>query len=171
MRKPANMKMLSAEADPKSVLGGLSLEVPLGPERSVAMTLDHRAHQAREQLFERYDQLNALWQKAEEQFRKNHIPRPVVYEFPRDPDLTVADELHEYLSLQKIKGEWHICHGGLLEYSPEDLDWKPITECSAELRVEMVKHLPGLRQAAVESAEQFVPAVDAAIVQMSDLTK
>lgn len=134
------------------------------------MALEDRAEKTRIDLFQRYDQLNALWQKAEEQLRKNHIPRAVHYDIPIADPNPDDNEWHESLSLQKIQGEWRICHGGCWDYAPEDLEWRPIVECSVEIRVEAVRHLPGLRQAAVESAETFIPEVESAIQQLSELT-
>jgi len=134
------------------------------------MTLSERAEEARETLFGRYDQLNALWLQAEQQLTRLHIPRAVDYLYdecpswqqPSDP----AEVQKEYLGLQKIKGKWRICHGALYAYGVPEVDWTPITDCSAETRVIAAKHLPGLRQRVVESAEEFVAKVDEAIDAM-----
>ena len=129
------------------------------------MTLDQRAQKAREELFKRYDALNALWLKAEEEITKLHIPHAVEYVYDDYPDGHPRD----CLSVLKIKGKWRICqgtyaHGSYPEFGPDD--WTPVVECSALVRVEAAKHLPGLRQSVVEAAEKFIPRVDKAIATL-----
>lgn len=135
------------------------------------MTLNERAQNAHDELFVRYDKLNALWLEAEEQLTQLHIPRPVecIYHDyepdSRDPNFRIA----ECLGLQKIKGKWRICYGAYdLSSEPEPSDWTPITDCSASIRVEAAEHLPKLRKAVVESAEKFIPKVDSAIMQLAE---
>jgi len=129
------------------------------------MTLAKRAETARASLFVRYDELNSLWTAAEEQLTKLHIPCAVRYcylQYPEDSYRPDEGYIEECLGLQKIKGKWRICHTVSAWNDPEYY-WTPITECSAETRVQAAKHLAGLRQAIVESAEGFIPKVDEAI--------
>jgi hypothetical protein len=135
------------------------------------MTLDQRAKQAREQLFKRYDALNALWLKAEEEITKLHIPHSVTYAYDSlDTDEFGLNEGKVFfvpcLGVQKIKGKWRICVGSYYDYPDgrdSDPEWTSIIECSAEIRVEAAEHLPGLRQKVVEEAEKFIPRVNKAI--------
>ncbi|HEY7423556.1 MAG TPA: hypothetical protein VH682_04870 [Gemmataceae bacterium] len=136
------------------------------------MTLEERAQKAREELFERYDQLNALWLKAEEHLTKYHIPCPVQFMYSYTPDdVRCNNEIPECecLGLQKVKGKWRICYGEYYSCNQPDADWQPITECSAEIRVRAARHLPGLEKAVVESAERFIPKVDSAIKQLAEI--
>jgi hypothetical protein len=132
------------------------------------MTLTDRANQARDALFGRYDQLNALWLQAEEELTKAHIPRLVSCAYLKyEEDYQHPDsEVHHCLGIQKINGKWKICHAIYCPYLADPCSeptWTPITECSAEIRVLAAKHLPQLREAVVESAETFIPKVDEAI--------
>jgi hypothetical protein len=130
------------------------------------MTFSERAEDVRETLFARYDELNALWLEAEEQLTKLHIPQPVCYSYAKyDEDWRSPNEgwIEECLGLQKVKGKWRICHAAYRPWCEPEADWTPIIECSAQTRVEAARHLAGLRQAVVESAENFVPKVDDAI--------
>jgi hypothetical protein len=132
------------------------------------MTLDQRAQQARTELFLRYDAINDLWRRAEEQLTKYHIPRPVFYEFPDDPD--PEEDLEpgipgiQCLALAKFNGKWRILFGCYpdAEDRRELGGWKPIVDCSAQERVEAAKHFPGFRLAVIESAEEFISEVDGA---------
>ena len=128
------------------------------------MTLEERAESARETLFGRYDELNALWLQAEEQLTKFHIPCFVYckYDEYQDPADQPGFMTSKYLLLQKIKGKWRICYG-LVDDWDVDHGWTPITECSAHVRVEAARHLDKLREKVVKSAEDFIPKVDEAI--------
>jgi hypothetical protein len=125
-------------------------------------------------LFKRYDALNALWLKAEEEITKLHIPHDVRYAYDgHDPSEFGPNEGKEYywvcLGVQKIKGKWRVCHGAYYEACDgrdSCPDWIPIIECSAEIRVEAAEHWPALRQAVVEAAEKFIPRVDEAIANL-----
>src|SRR5262245_7253879 len=104
------------------------------------LTLEQRARKAREELFARYDQLNALWLKAEEQIAKYHIPHAVEYIYA--PDDHPNDPTDSCLGVVKIKGQWRICHGYYRPaYEPFAYEWTPITECAAAIRVQVVKHI------------------------------
>ncbi len=135
------------------------------------MTLEQRAKKVRDELFSRYDQINALWQQAEEQITQFHIPEPVQFTYGsyeidyRNP----YSEVCECLGVFKIKGKWRICYGSFMpnETVGGPDEWTPITEASAQIRVEAASHLPGLKKAVVESAEKFVPKVDQAIQALS----
>src|SRR5215471_9015545 len=128
------------------------------------MKLEERAEKAREMLFSRYDTLNALWLQAEEQLTQLHVPRPVSHKYAAYDDGGLPSAItSKYLGLQKVKGKWRICHGIYEEWWQPGPEWTPITECSAESRVEATKHLDDLRKAVVESAERFIPKVDEAI--------
>lgn len=130
------------------------------------MTLTERAENARKTLFGRYDQLNALWLRAEEELTRLHIPRSVefCYQTYTNEDGSYDEE---YLGVQKNKGTWKICHG-CSDGSPVEVcsGWTPITDCSAETRVRAAKYLPQFREAVVNSAETFIPKVDEAISQL-----
>lgn len=137
----------------------------------VAMTIEQRAEKVRTDLFTRYDHLNALWQKAEEQLAKMHIPLPVEHKYGEycEDWRDASTVIYECLGMQKFAGKWRICYGRyhlLSEDTPDE--WTPICECSARVRVRAAKHIPGLREAIVKSAEAFVPTVDEAIQALSE---
>ncbi|MBI3468597.1 MAG: hypothetical protein HY000_36810 [Planctomycetes bacterium] len=140
----------------------------------MALSLNERAQRARKVLFDRYDQINALWLKAEEQIVQFHIPRPVCYGYHTECEFTPCGEqpvVEHCLGVQKVKGKWRICYGTYPYNWPADPDWKPITECSAEVRTAAAKHLPNLRQAVVECAEKFIAVADDAIEELEQFVK
>jgi hypothetical protein len=129
------------------------------------MTLEERAESARATLFDRYDALNALWLQAEEQLTRFHIPRPAYHSYDEYQDFgnPPGAMTSKCLSLQKVKGKWRICYGLYDEWCDRDYGWTPITECSAQVRVEAARHVDKLREKVVKTAEDFIPRVDEAI--------
>src|SRR5205807_7395386 len=136
------------------------------------MTLAQRADKARQELFVRYDQLNALLGKQEERLARYHIPRPVCHVYAtRDLDHHNPNSgfYQECLGIQKVKGKWRLCYGSF-DYNECSLhDWMPIVECSVEVRIEAVKHIAALEQKLVESTEEFIPEVDQAIRTLTEI--
>lgn len=132
------------------------------------MTPEERAHSARDILFKRYDELNALWLQAEEQLTQFHIPRPVYYKYDeyQDPNGQQGATTSKYLSLQKIKGKWRICHSLYEDWCDHEHGLTPITECSAQVRIEAVEHFDKFRTKVVKSTEDFIPEVDEAIKKL-----
>lgn len=129
-------------------------------------TITERAAHAESVLFKRYDELNALWIRAEKEFTAYHIPHTISFEYAH-PSSDEDDPIVRCLGLSKRNGAWRICHG---EYHYADADrepdWTPITECSAILRVYATKWLPKLREAIVAASERFIPEVERAIERL-----
>jgi hypothetical protein len=138
------------------------------------MTLEQRAHNVRKQLFDRYDQLNAFWLKAEEMLtKKYHIPHAIQFDYGYPGECEIRDLDHnlcDCLGLAKIKGKWRICHGQYrLSGPPEPDEWTPIVDCAAGVRVAAAKqvYLKGLEEEIVKSSESFRPRVDKAIQELA----
>jgi hypothetical protein len=138
------------------------------------MTLEQRAQSARKHLFERYDQLNVFWLKAEEMLtKKYHIPHTIQFDYSY-PDECEIHQLGHYLcdclGLEKIKGKWRLCHGQYHINGPQEVEeWTPVVDCSVSTRVAAAKHvyLKGLEEEIVNSSERFGPRVDKAIQELS----
>jgi hypothetical protein len=131
-------------------------------------TLEKRAVVVESALFERYDELNALWTKAEKELTARHLPHDVAfnYYYPCCPDEYQSDPFAKYLGIAKVKGQWRICHGECFVHSDQDISWMPIVECSAYVRVRMTEHLQSLREELVTTSEKFVVQVDKAIAAL-----
>lgn len=132
-------------------------------------TINERAEHAESVLFERYDELNALWQKAEKELTAHHIPHTVSYQYyrPTCSEEAAEDPMVKFVGLSKKNGAWRICHGEYHHDCPyDDIDWTPITECSATLRVSTTHWLPKLREAIVAASERFIPQVEQAIQRL-----
>ena len=96
-----------------------------------------------------YERINNAWAKAEEYIRDIGVLAPV--EFCYDEDEVQA------FGVQKRKGKWRICVG---EYDNNDnVEWTPISDCSLDLRVTMMAHVPSLIEKVVEENELAVPSL------------
>lgn len=133
----------------------------------MAPTLDERAEFARVALHDRYDKLSALWKKASQQLAKYHLPRSVSITYRHETDKYGQPFIDYYLGVQKWGSDVRIVHDSFCYCDPDaESDWKCITDCSAEIRREAVEHFPALRQAVVESAENYIPEIDRAVLEL-----
>src|SRR5947208_1711218 len=91
-------------------------------KRRCPLTLAERAQKVRQELFERYDKINALYLQFEERLnRKYHIPHPIqhsYYTYDLEEGNPNAGWASDCLGLDRIKGKWRICHGSY--YYAED---------------------------------------------------
>jgi hypothetical protein len=141
-------------------------------------SLDDLNRRTAEALASRYDWLNRLWADAEARLKAMQVPRYVwiVYKEQNvDPDEVYSECRCECLGLVRVRGEWRLCIGqwyrNEYDLQPSDpdqpTDWKPVLDCSVEERVEAAPHIGKLREAVVESAEQFIVRVDDAVAHLT----
>ena len=148
-------------------------------------TLKSRLLQAKQTLNEWYDALNAAWKEAEDILISINLARNVVVHlydedpgefgpyFPDrdkvlDPNSIKSDGWSHYLAFTNRGAEpWHICYVSVptdLEWdNPYAGEWKPILECSAQIRMEAAAYLPKLLLAVVEEAEKLGSDVEGAV--------
>jgi hypothetical protein len=128
---------------------------------------DQRKKQVTESLDRRYKELNKLWEDAEADLKEIPIPVDVKFCYESiDADMSRPGEhqIHSYLGFVRSKGGWRICFGADHDAFPlVDIDWKPITECRVDIRMEAVPHLGKLRELVLKAAEDCLPTLDKAI--------
>ena len=121
----------------------------------------------------RYDQLDALWQHAEEdlkRFRLHNVVTTAPFKsIPLFEDRGCGDP-HEYhvLGFLRCGKSWRICYGVSRDAPDGGEDgphWTPISDCSVDLRIEVIPVFEELRKTVVETAEQSVPKLDAALTK------
>lgn len=130
--------------------------------------LEERADVAQATLFAGYDELKELWEAVEAQLTRHHIPHDVghTYYYPGDEQEYDIDPYEKQLGMAKAKGKWRLCHSESHINDQSERDWTPIVECSAWLRVRMVRYIPKLREAVVAGSERFIPEVQRAIAAL-----
>jgi hypothetical protein len=131
---------------------------------------DPRKKQVVEALSQRYKELNKLWEDAEADLKEIPIPIdvPLCYKsVDADSERPGEYQIRSYLAFARSKGGWRICYGTQHDAFPEyDYDWKPITECRVDIRLEAVPHIGELRELVLKKAEECVPALDKAIADL-----
>jgi hypothetical protein len=120
----------------------------------------------------RYDQLDALWQHAEEDLKRFRLHTVVATtpfkRFPLfdTPDGSGPSEYH-FLGFLRCGKSWRICYGISQDspngYEDEQPRWTPISDCSVDVRIETIPVFEELRRKVVETAEQSVPKLDRAL--------
>lgn len=125
-------------------------------------------------LASRYDKLNELWRKAEDQLRQFMVPSEVVHVYEtyvdhEDPD-ALQHNLATYNALGwvRCKGAWRLCHGVAEDKYSGEFYWVPITDCAIDRRKSVVQHFAKLRAQVVAAAAEAVPQLDDAIAQLAD---
>jgi hypothetical protein len=120
----------------------------------------------------RYDQLDALWQHAEEdlkRFRLHSVVATAPFKsfplFDNDHDGSGPREYH-FLGFLRCGKSWRICYG-VSQDMPSGVEdephWTPISDCSVDQRIETIPVFEELRKKVVETAEQSVPKLDTAL--------
>ncbi|MFO0821529.1 MAG: hypothetical protein U0792_00030 [Gemmataceae bacterium] len=131
---------------------------------------DARKRQVAEALNARYKELNKLWEQAEADLKELPIPVDVqiVYKsVDADSERPGEAQIHYHLGFCRSKGGWRICFDTSHDNFPQyDFDWKPITECSVDIRLEAVPHIGTLRDKVLKAAEECVPTLDKAIADL-----
>jgi hypothetical protein len=126
----------------------------------------------------RYDQIDALWLRAEEdlrRFRLHTVVCTLPFEsFSLDPNdfEGQGDKEHHCLGFLRYGKSWRICHGVYRDLPPgydEEPHWTPISDCSMEMRIKVIPVFQELRQKVIESVEQTVPKLDAALANFRRL--
>jgi hypothetical protein len=134
-------------------------------------TLAERDQQANQALSTRYDALNLLF-NATEQHLKALKPLHGVWVDYNHQSYDGQPGEWELLGLDKHQGKWRLCHGtdhDLNDYGV--LNEQPIVECPVDVRVRAVKVVRQLQEKIVKSKEEYIPTVDEAIKELTDLCK
>jgi hypothetical protein len=121
----------------------------------------------------KFDELNDLWSKAEKQLKRIPIPVDVSVRYKSvkasdDPEYDNGERIHSYLGFVKWSRQWRICYGEDHDRYPEmEVQWKPVADCSADIRIEAVPHLSKLREAVLAKASDCLGMLDTAIAKLS----
>lgn len=133
---------------------------------------DPRRAKVAQEHDQRYKELNKLWEEAEKDLAEIPHPRDVYFYYHTyQPDEFEHPEYAclDYLGFVRVEGGWRICYGsGDNDPDPRcrGISWKPITECTQDIRVETIPHLRKLRDMMLKVAEENVPTLDTAIADL-----
>lgn len=128
--------------------------------------LVQRNKQAIEAASPLFDELNKSWDQIEKFLRKQGILHEVEHQIGTLDDLQYGAYASRLIGIQKRKGEWRVCYGVVHFQDPdEDAGWIPVTECTTDLRIELLEHVAGLFEELVKSNEKFVPEMEKAVAK------
>jgi hypothetical protein len=115
-------------------------------------------------LRRRYDEIETLWEEAEEDLKRFRIPHTVEYLYSTDD--RGHPVYHFFLGFLKYGKQWRICHGFCQDHGfpagdlPEERNWTPLIECPLDLRLRMMDEFENLHKKVIEVAEKLVPELD-----------
>jgi hypothetical protein len=122
------------------------------------------------------DRVNELWMRVERKLLNRQPPRHITVEVCYHQTGEDGDYLERhYLGIQKMHGKWRLCHA--VEWPqyderephpsiPDNLPWKPITECDLETRIEMSEHVHKLQFEVDNTRTFFIPQLDQTISRL-----
>ena len=126
-----------------------------------------------ETLANRYDRLSQLWAEAEKKLKALKPPHPVWIEYGHelmDPP-EHSPQSWKLLALTKFNGNWRICHATNDSMNDSGsgsvFDLHPLVECSAQIRIEAVKHIRELHLAIVRAKEEYIHQADEAVKELA----
>lgn len=162
----------SKNGDGKNRAPNDRISASIGGQKTAQSTTleDDREQQIIKALTGRYDEIEALWNEAEEDLKRFRVPYPVVDWYATD-DLTQPNISYGLGFVRYGKG-WRICHGDYYEGCyPDEPDWKPIIECPLDIRIKMIARFETLRKKVIDAAENAVPRLDKAIASFRKILK
>jgi hypothetical protein len=127
--------------------------------------------QGNQTLKSRYDALNQKWDSFEAQLQHFLLPHTVCVKWRSELlGLDPIEYIH-WLGLVKTKDGWRICAATTMCGNPDEEypSWIPITERTADVRIEAVSHARDLREAVVQAAEEYGRKLDEAIKSLDSL--
>jgi hypothetical protein len=116
-----------------------------------------------------YDELNAWWNKAEEDFAAMRVPHVVSHDV--SSFIEGGGEVEHVTSLEwNYENRWRILVSERTYYhireESEVNSETPIAECPMDVRVKMASHLRELREKMKKAKEAYIPEVGEAIAQI-----
>ena len=178
---PEQMRKLLQVAPPLTSSSSSSSSCPSSTKQPELVLELPQSEMTVEQLVKevggRYDTLNKLWTQAEDSLRKFLVPHRVEHCFRSYID----DENHnhqqygihtcECLTWAKNGNSWRLCYEIYTDDDPDRGYVKPITECSVDIRQNLVKHFAELREKVIEAARKNVSNLEKAIADFASLLK
>lgn len=115
-----------------------------------------------------YDQINAIWEKAEQKLREIGVLKP--FEVHLETDET-GDE--SAFGVSKEGGKWriHLISSNVMDEEGHNTKWTLLTECPVETRVYFVEYLPRLFEELVASNREAVANLRKAASKSADMFK
>jgi hypothetical protein len=131
-------------------------------------TLDERNMRATLELAARFDALNQQFAVAEAALKALKPVRSVYVHYNQE----YADSgitYFEVLGLEKYQDRWRLVHCFGNDFDEDKpFSTKPLIECPVEIRVRASSQVRKLHAEIVAQKEKYIPAVDAAIQELSD---
>jgi hypothetical protein len=129
---------------------------------SLPESLSKRNEVVRTEIEKKLDLLTELWKAVEEKILAMQPPRHIYLQYAKYYHDNGMGE-YECLGLQRHGNKWRVCYGRDGDWMDEGPDWRPIIDCSTEVRVEAAKHIGALLEEVVRSGKEYIPVVDEAV--------
>jgi hypothetical protein len=121
-------------------------------------------------LHNKLDELKRIWVQAEKTLKaKINPPRHVWVAYRKEVTDPNGFERYDCLGVIRYRGEWRLCIAHYEEPHEEGpSDWKPMTDCSFEDRLDAAPHIFKLAKEIEKSEAELGPRIDDAVQLLKD---
>lgn len=135
---------------------------------SVPESLNKRNEAVRTEIEKKLDHLSELWNAVEGKILSMQPPRHIRITYATHPHDDGRVSEYECLGLQRHGNKWRVCYGWDADWTDDAPDWRPVVDCSTEVRVEAAKHIEALMEEVVKSGKDYIPKVDEAMQSLEN---
>jgi hypothetical protein len=125
--------------------------------------ISKRNEAVRSEIEKKLDHLTELWNAVEGKVLSMQPPRHIKFYFDSQTDDHSGMSQYSCLGLQRYGGKWRLCYAWDSDWHDGALDWRPVVDCSTEIRVDAAKHIEKLLEEVVKSGKEYLPEVDEAV--------
>lgn len=115
----------------------------------------------------RYAQLSKKIGEAEEYFASLRLPDFIFVAYNHEQgEHSPLDDRWEALGFVKLSGKWRLCYAYVNQAMLDEIEgpeWKPLVDCSTDIRLEAIGKLRELKMEALRAKEEYAKKVDEAM--------
>jgi hypothetical protein len=135
---------------------------------SLREPLSKRNEVVRNEIEKKLDHLTELWNAVEGKILSMQPPRHIRICYATHYHEVPGMAEYECLGLQRHGNKWRVCYGWDADWNDQAPDWRPIVDCSTEVRVEAAKHIEALMEEVVKSGNDYIPKIDEAVCSLEN---
>src|SRR5438045_296578 len=110
-------------------------------KQSFPEPLSKRNEAVRTEIEKKLDHLTELWNAVEGKILSIQPPRLIRLHYAKHYDEDSGMTEYECLGLQRHGNKWRVCYAWDADWFDGAPDWRPIVDCSTEVRVEAASHI------------------------------
>src|SRR5438045_3121189 len=102
--------------------------------------IENRRGAVEKELFDRYDRLNALIEKEEQELTSRHIPHDVEFCYYSPLGEAEDNSMALAIGVTEVNGKLRLCHQE--SHYEKGIFWTPLVDCLPHVRVNVARFIP-----------------------------